>query len=298
MIDFKQLEAFFWVAELNSFSAAAEKLHATQSSISQRILNFEDILGVKVFDRSIRGIRLTEKGQELLSLTKEILEQRETILRTAKSANGMKGVFLLGVVETLVHTWLPDLVEYLHTIYPDLIIEIHVDTSMVLKEKLLNHQLDLVLIVGRNIEDSTNSISVGEYPLTWCASSSLNLNTEDVSLSEIAKHPIITYPVGSLPHAIVKNMLEEYKINMHRIYASASLSTMLHMIEKGMGSGVLPEVLVETLIKEKKLHKLNLKKLPSLVFYAHWLDSPNSHTAKTIAKIAHEIAEKNHPSIS
>lgn len=298
MIDFKQLEAFFWIAELNSFSAAAEKLHTTQSSMSQRIQNFEEILGVKVFDRSVRGIKLTEKGQELLALTKNLLEQREQILRTAKSTNCMRGTFQLGVVETLVHTWLPDLVEYLHTTYPDLIIEIHVDTSMVLKEKLLNHQLDLVLIVGRNIEDNTNSLSVGEYPLTWCASTSLNLMHSNISLSEIAKFPIITYPVGSLPHAIVKNMLEEYKINMHRIYASASLSTMLHMIEKGMGSGVLPKVLVKTLIQTKKLHKLNIRKLPSLIFYAHWVDSPNSHTAKTIAKIAHDISEKYNSCIS
>lgn len=297
MIDFKQLEAFFWTAELNSFSAAADKLYTTQSSISQRVINFEEELGTKVFERSIRGIKLTEKGQELLALAKNTLALREEMLRTAQSPNHIKGIFHLGVVETLVHTWLADLIEYLHTAYPALIIEIHVDTSLVLKEKLLNHQLDLALIVGRNIEDNTNSISLGEYPLTWCATPSLKLNQNNITIEEIAQYPVITYPVGSLPYKIVKSLLE--KIKTPRIYASASLSTILHMIIKGMGSGVLPEILVESLVSEGKLHKLNIpKKLPSLTFYAHWLDSPNSYTARTIAKVAHSIADKFHHKVS
>ncbi len=291
MIDFKQIEAFFWVSKLQSFSAAAEKLHTTQPSISQRVNNLENSLGIKVFDRNVRGIKLNEKGQELFDYAKQLLELREEMLRTAQGKTSIKGIFHLGVVETLVHTWLPELMEYLHNEYPALIIEIHVDTSLVLKEKLLNHQLDLALIVGRNIEDNTHSISVGEYPLTWCASPSLNLLSPQISIHEIIQHPIITYPVGSLPYAIVRNLLDNFNVQKPRIYASASLSTILHMITKGMGSGVLPKILVKSLIKEEALHTLDLpQKLPSLTFYAHWLESPNSYTARTVAKIAHSIA--------
>ncbi len=58
MIDFKQIEAFVWVAELGGFSAAAEKLNTTQPSISQRIASFERQVATRVFDRSARGNEL------------------------------------------------------------------------------------------------------------------------------------------------------------------------------------------------------------------------------------------------
>ena len=66
-MDFKHIEAFVWVAEMGDFRLAAEKLHTTQPAISQRIAALESTLAVRLFDRGGRGIRLTEKGQELLS---------------------------------------------------------------------------------------------------------------------------------------------------------------------------------------------------------------------------------------
>ena len=67
MIDLRNIETFFWVATLGGFRAAAEKLSATQPAISQRIASLESDLGVRLFDRDVRGIKLTAKGRELLS---------------------------------------------------------------------------------------------------------------------------------------------------------------------------------------------------------------------------------------
>lgn len=291
MIDFKQLEAFVWVSELKSFSAAAEKLGTTQPSISQRIANFEHYLGAKLFDRNARGIKLTDKGQELLSHAKRLLEQCDEMLRVAQSPAVMQGMFHLGAAETLVHTWLPKLVERLHQYHPALVIEVHVDTSSVLKEKLLSHQLDLALFVGRNIEDLTQSLSVGEYSLAWYASPKLSLSLPSLNISEISAYPIITYPVGSLPYSSVKQILIDNKVSSPRIYGSASLSTILHMISVGMGPGVLPEILAKPLVERGELVKLDVtQKLPSLIFYAHWLDSPNSLIARTVARMARQLS--------
>src|SRR5690606_7057249 len=68
-MDFKHIEAFVWVAELRNFRLAAEKLHTTRPAIPQRIAALAATLAVRLFDRGARGIRLTEKGQELQSKT-------------------------------------------------------------------------------------------------------------------------------------------------------------------------------------------------------------------------------------
>ncbi|AVL71363.1 hypothetical protein CEQ07_08020 [Oligella urethralis] len=200
-------------------------------------------------------------------------------------------LFNLGSAETLVHTWLPTLIQRLHKQHPGLIIEIHIDTSSTLRQKLRNHQLDLALYVGRNQEDIGHSISLGESPLAWYASPKLALPKRLLTIEDLGVYPIITYPVGSLPYAFVKQLLTNAKVNTQRIYGSASLSTILHMISSGMGPGVLAEALAQPLINKGELVKLAVDhKLPNLIFYAHWGDSFNSQTARTIAHMAHEIA--------
>lgn len=291
MIDFKQIEAFVWVAELGGFSATAEKLNTTQPSISQRIASFERQVGTRVFDRGARGIKLTDKGQELLSHAQRMLELRNEMLRVAQSANVIRGTFHLGVAETLVYTWLHILIEQLHTQYPALTIEIHVDTSQVLREKLLNYQLDLALFVGNDTDPKTESIPIGTAPLAWVASPTLKLHDRLITAKELGVYPIITYPVGSLPYQVASDLLRQAKVSSPRIYGCASLSTIMHMTSRGMGPSLLAKTLVDEAISQGELRLLQVEMpLPSLTFYAHWLDSPDSHAARTIARLAQSIA--------
>ena len=295
MIDFKQIEAFVWVAKLGGFSAAAEKLNTTQPSISQRISNFENHISTRVFDRSTRGIKLTEKGQELLSHAQRMLEMRNEMLHVAQSPNSMQGTFHLGVAETLAHTWLHILIEQLHDKYPALIIEIHVDTSQMLREKLMNYQLDLAFFVGKELNSDSHAIPIGSHPLAWVASPKLRLHHRPISIIDLGVYPIITYPVGSLPYRVVTGLFHEAKVPSPRIYGSASLSTILHMTQRGMGPSLLAKILVKTALSKGDLRLLNMTEpLPTLDFYAHWLDSPGSDTARTVAYMAQDIANSFH----
>src|SRR5690606_28265425 len=101
MIEYKQIDAFVWVAELGSFRAAAEQLNTTQPAISQRISAMEATMAVRLFERGARGIKLPEKGQELLSHAQRMLELRNEMLRVAQSHNAVRGTLRLGTSETL-----------------------------------------------------------------------------------------------------------------------------------------------------------------------------------------------------
>ena len=72
MIDFRNIETFFWAAALGSLRAASEKLGTTQPAVSQRIASLEAALGVRLFERDVRGVTLTAKGQEMLSHAERI----------------------------------------------------------------------------------------------------------------------------------------------------------------------------------------------------------------------------------
>jgi DNA-binding transcriptional LysR family regulator len=88
-ISSNNLDAFMMCAQVGGFTKAAERLHITQSALSQRIMNLEEELGTTLFIRDRKGIRLTEGGEELLRycIAKDSLE-RETIFEIKKAAKG------------------------------------------------------------------------------------------------------------------------------------------------------------------------------------------------------------------
>ena len=118
MIELRNIETFFWVATLGSFRAASEKLNTTQPAVSQRIASLEADLGVRLFERDARGVKLTGKGHELLSHAERMLQVRRDMFEAAREQNVMTGTVRIGVAETIVQTWLPTLIELIHTTYP------------------------------------------------------------------------------------------------------------------------------------------------------------------------------------
>ena len=111
MIDFKTLETFMWVANLRSFRGAAEKLHTTQPAISMRIAQLEDDLKVRLIERDRRMVAMTHKGQELLGYAERLMRLRAEMIEAVGDRSTMRGIVRLGVSETIVHTWLPTLIE-------------------------------------------------------------------------------------------------------------------------------------------------------------------------------------------
>lgn len=294
MIDFKQIETFVWVAELGSFRAAADKLNTTQPAISQRIAAMETTMGVRLFDRNTRGIKLTEKGQELLPHAGRMLSLRTEMMRVAQAERAIRGTLRLGVTETLVHTWLRFLIDELHHTYPALIIELHVDTSHVLRSQLHAHQIDLAMLVGDPQDPREHSIHLCEYELAWVASPALNLHGRRIDLQEMADYPIITYPAVSVPYQWVRNALLDAGVKTPRFFGSASLSTIIHMTHQAMGPSVLTPVLIQDELAQGSLHLLDTgNRLEKLEFNAMWMDSPDSFVVRTVAQLASSIAKRH-----
>ena len=128
-MNLKQLEAFLWVARLGSFSKTAERLFTTQPAISSRIANLEDELRTVLFDREGGAVRITAAGHVLLPLAEDALGAVQTMRERAGMPAEVSGLLRLGVSETIVQTWLYDLLAELRVTYPALDVEISVDVT-------------------------------------------------------------------------------------------------------------------------------------------------------------------------
>ena len=294
MIDLRNIETFFWVATLGGFRAAAEKLNATQPAISQRIASLESGLGVRLFERDARGVTLTAKGYELLSHAERMLQMRRDMQQAARAKNIMSGTLRLGVSETLVHTWLPRLMERLSDAYPALMVEIQVDTTTALKLQLVSHQIDLAFLLGPMDEARVENLYLCRYPLKWLAGPKLKVGRQPVTLQRLAQWPIITYSSTTDPHRAVRQMLHHAGVKTPRMYGSSALSVIVRMAQDGIGTAVIAPVFLYKELEEGRLRVLDVKApaLPPLHYTACWMRGPDSLVPRMVAEEAERIARE------
>ena len=148
MVDFKALETLVWVASLKSFHRAAAKLNTTQPAVSQRIAQLEAEIGTRLLERERRAIAPTEVGRRVIDYAERLLKLRAEMLHSVADRSAIRGTLRLGVAETIVHTWLSRFVERMAKAYPALVLEIEVDISPNLFERLNAQEIDLAFVLG------------------------------------------------------------------------------------------------------------------------------------------------------
>jgi DNA-binding transcriptional LysR family regulator len=293
MIELRGIETFYWIATLGSFRAASDKMHTSQPAVSQRIAQLESGLGVRLFDRDKRGLKLTAKGQALLAHAERMVQMKHDMLLIARAQNAVTGRLGIGVAETIVQTWLPTLLERLSNTFPDLVLEIEVETTPILRSHLLNRQIDLAFLMGPLGEPNVENLPLCRYPLAWVASPHLDLGPEPIPLEHIARWPVITYPSSSKPYQVVREMLVQHGVKTPRMYGSASLSMVVRMAMDGVGVSVIAPGFLDKELAEGRLRIIEVESapLPELSFTASWINGSDSYAASEIARLAAHIAE-------
>jgi len=294
-MDLRALEAFVWVARLGQFRAAAKKLSVTQPAISTRVAMLESELGVKLFERGGQQASLTHKGRELLEHAERMLQLRETMRLSANDQVAVRGQLRVGVSETLVHTWFPELVEGINERFPRLTLEMQVDVKANMLKALLARRLDIAFVTEPVSEPSLAKVDLCTYPLAWMASPALKLPARGVTLEMITRWPIVTYARNSRTHAFIEDLLARHHISHARIHTSWSMSTTLTMVMNGFGVGTLPLPAAHQELADGKVRVLNVREaqLPEFNFVALYPRGSDSFVAAAVAELARQAAYGN-----
>jgi DNA-binding transcriptional LysR family regulator len=154
MIDLNAIQTFLTVAELNSFSEAARRLNLSQPAISQTIHNLERQFGVELFVRKGRSVHLTEAGQLLQGLGRELLTNANRLEEMMNSVQGhVIGEMTVGCSTTSGKYLLPGLIARFRQRYPQLRINVSVTSRDSVIKKLISG--DLLLGVSSKIIESS-----------------------------------------------------------------------------------------------------------------------------------------------
>lgn len=125
MIDLRQFRQFVTVAETMSFRRAAERLHMAQPPLTVAIKRIEDELGVALFERTNRIVRLTQPGAVLLEEARHALAQAErALLATKRAGKGLVGSVRVTFVPSAIYHFLPRVLRVYRERHPDVALEL------------------------------------------------------------------------------------------------------------------------------------------------------------------------------
>lgn len=294
MRDLKTLETFYWVATLGGFRNAAEHLNTTQPAVSARIARLEQDLGVSLFSRLNRRSTLTPQGAVLLSYAEKLFEIRSEMLQAvSRTDSTLRGSFRLGVSETLVHTWMPDLLDRISTTYPQITLDISVDTTQEIHKQLLTFELDLGLVAAPLDHPQARSLKLCSYPFKLMAAPDFALprNCSDSML--LGKHPVITYPKAALSSQnLLAQAQEHLGLNNVRLWGVSPVALIVDMVSSGRGIGALSPVSVRQELADAQLRILPTRlRLDDLRFYSTYLRGTNAYLKEAIRDLAHAAAD-------
>jgi DNA-binding transcriptional LysR family regulator len=293
MTDFRSLELFYWVAELNSFSKAAERANTTQPAVSQRIAALEAEFGVKLFERNSRSISLTHQGRKLVDYAERFLLLRTEMVADIGSTIAMKGILRLGVSETIAQTWLSRFMERAHAVYPNIVIDLTVDVSPTMRDLLGRGELDLAFLLGPLGDPTMANRELCAYSLAFIASPDLDIGEEPLSLARIRNFPIITYPKATAPYPRLREALNDPSLPPPRIFGNSSLTTIVRMTLDRIGLSVIPPIVVQKELSEGRLRIVQTSlTVPDLVFTAAFPLALMGGLAQPMAELAQEVARQ------
>ncbi len=234
-LDIDLLRAFVSVADLGSFTRAAEALLRRQSTLSLQIKRLEDGLGRRLLDRSARRVRLTPAGEALLGEARHMLELNDRLLATLDQPV-LEGRVRLGTPEDFATTHLPRVLARFAETYPAVQLEVTCDLTLTLLGQFRHGDFDLVL-VKREPERSDRGVRVWREPLVWVAA-------ERLAIERDRPLPLVVSPPPCVYRKRAVDALDRARRGWRVAYSCASLAGQHAAVRAGLGVTVLPKDMV------------------------------------------------------
>lgn len=291
-LNIKQIETFYWAAKLGSFTAAAERLFATQSTVSMRISELESSLGVKLFDRRQRNARLTPKGRQLLTHAERLITVMDELVDQVATTDAMSGLVRMGVAEVVSLTWLPGLVKAVHQRYPRIDLELDEALSGDLLDRLEQGKLDIVFAPGIPSGVGYEVIALGDVEFRWMAGPGFQPPDAPLRPHDLANHPIVALSPESYHHRTIEAWFCAAGVHSRRIDTCKSMSVIAALVGADLGVGLLPTRCFQRELDDGRLQLLDTDPpMSPVTFYALLHRDIQAPVTRAVAELSIEVSD-------
>ncbi len=240
----KQFRIFVVLADELHFGRAAERLHLAQPALSAQIKMLEYDLGVPLFIRTTRWVRLTSAGEAFLPEALATIAQSEAAVRRARAA-GEKGAHILkvGGVDSATAGLLPGVVRRFREVHPNVNLKVFEMLSAPALNMLDSRSLDVAFVRKKPNDEHLKSRFVLSEPIVVALPKShLLAGSSEISVSEIAHEPLVISGRSSRPimFDVVLEYLRSNGIEPNILQEANERHMIIAMVASGLGVSLVP----------------------------------------------------------
>ncbi|MEM7759391.1 MAG: LysR family transcriptional regulator [Cyanobacteria bacterium P01_A01_bin.40] len=244
-MELRHLRYFVAVAEELHFGRAAKRLCMTQQPLSRQIKDLEDELGVNLFYRTKRTVRLTEVGQIFLEETRKTLKQADYAVDLVKQASqGKIGRIAIGFTGSTLNIVLPTAVRQFKKLYPQVELILKRLQTLEQVEALLSKQIDVGLLHPPIDENNLILETIYQEPLVIALPDTHPLAKDSstaISSKQLADESFILFPrhIGSILYDQIINFCQQAGFSPNVVQEAFPQQTILGLVAAGIGISLM-----------------------------------------------------------
>jgi LysR family transcriptional regulator, hydrogen peroxide-inducible genes activator len=252
----KQLRYFVALEQYEHFGKAAESCFVSQPAFSVAIKELENMLNIQLVDRTNKNVTVTSLGRDVARQARVVLRELEDLVEMAKGNQlPLTGPLKMGVIPTIAPFLLPRLLPALRAEFPDLRLYLKEDLTERIYERLMDGELDLILIaLPYELRNTTDMVLFEDRFFLAHQQNSALIRPGDYDLNELPSDSILLLEDG---HCLRDHALSACNIkNVDKVsnITATSLLTLVQMVDADLGITYLPEMAVNSsLLKNTRI---------------------------------------------
>ena len=289
-IEFRHLETFCRVADLKSFSKAADDLFLTQPTVSGHILSLEQSLSLRLFDRASREVRLTKSGEVFREYASKLLSLRKNMLNAlSEFSRGIRGELSLGSSTIPGEYLLPKLIGDFKKNHPSFVISLKIGDTKEVIQYVLQDQVELGVIGAKLNHPSLHYEKYEEDQIIVVAPSGHPLTRKKkVALDELLKEPWIIREEGSGTRIAVERALRRKGRTLKQfnvVIEMGSTSSVKEGVKARLGLAFISGRATEGEIRQGSFSRIDVEGLEPISRQIYIV----SHRRRTLSPMATEF---------
>lgn len=246
-MDLRSLNTFVHVAELGSFSRAAEKLGYSQPTVSVQIRQLEESLEVKLFDRIGHSVRLTVKGHEILSYAQHVCHLCQQMQHAAGQIDDARGLIRVATADSLCVPLVRKGFAQLRKHYPNISIELTTAGTAALSRLLDQNEVDIVCTLDSHLYNPNYVIAHEEQiGVHFIVSADSPLARKTVLTKEdLIQQNLLLTEKGMSYRRLLDEWLAQDSISVQPVLENGSADLLCSLVEENIGVSFLPDYVTE-----------------------------------------------------
>jgi LysR family hydrogen peroxide-inducible transcriptional activator len=248
-MNLRDLKYLIAVAETRHFGRAAERCFVSQPTLSGQIKKLEEELGVTVFERTNRSVRITPIGEQILGHARLAVEQADVIQQLARAhRDPLAGPLRIGAIPTLSPYLMPLVLVPLKRRYPQLRLVLTEEVTETLLKRLRDHEIDAALLATPVDDPDLNAMALFDEPF-WLAHPRGHwlYDKDDITRQDLDNLDLLLLADG---HCLTHQVMDVCRVSDRQAHSemadlrASSLETLLQLVGAGFGCTLVPALAV------------------------------------------------------